>query len=468
MPAIEQIGARQGKRRAKPPFARMLPSPGASCTAGDSRGFGNNQGMAMRVRWGFDRVTPSSVAGWVFHPDAPDWHLEMVVHHGAELIGSQTAASLRVDLRNAGIGSGDHAFDIPLRRDIAFSDLPNLKVTAIGKDRSEYSLTVEPGKWRDDLRAPRSAPAGAAEKPTSLDVRTVKRIIRLGSSYSQSDPLGLPTRNACDLANDPNVEVLPAHKAMVANGNEDWEAVMAAARRDTSPIPQIDNRENYGRGSDLSYWISGYLHHRVISRIAGKYGINGGRCYDFGGSSGRVCRHFAIQSDAWDPWISDFRETSVEFVARYLPMKVKPFMNSAFPSLPLSDNYFDLVFGCSVFTHINETEIPWLLELRRILRIGGIALLSVHNDDTWAWLAQRPEDGLRKLMREWRPDVADLPTIPEGQRIVVSHRDDDPYNCNVFHSDAYLRGVWGRFFEIEEIVPHGMGTQAVVVCRRTE
>jgi hypothetical protein len=41
------------------------------------------------------------------------------------------------------------------------------------------------------------------------------------------------------------------------------------------------------------------------------------------------------------------------------------------------------VTAFSVFTHINEPEIAWLLELRRILKIGGIACNSVHDEATW-------------------------------------------------------------------------------------
>jgi ubiquinone/menaquinone biosynthesis C-methylase UbiE len=254
---------------------------------------------------------------------------------------------------------------------------------------------------------------------------------------------------------------------MIERYGEDRQSIIDALQRDEWPIPDAQNRENYAPGYDIAYWISGYGHYRLLSKTAERHGVDGGRCYDFGGSSGRVCRHFAIQSDAWDVWLSDFKESSVEFVADYLPMNIKPFVNAAFPSLPLPDAYFDLAYGCSVFTHINELEIPWLLELRRILRIGGLACLSVHNDDTWRWLAEHPEDQQRKRNREWRPDVADLPEIPEGERIVVTHRDDDPYNCNVFHSDGYLRRVWGRFFKIVEIIPHSLGIQALVVCRRT-
>ena len=426
---------------------------------------GNNSVMAMRIRCGVD-VVGTRVAGWVFHPDAPDSHLEIVVHHDGALIGEQTAAMMRTDLRDAGVGKGDHAFDFFLKRSIARGDLSNLRITAIGTDGAKHDLPVEPQRYRD-AAPPRRSGAGGGEALSNANSRALKRMIRLGSSYSECDPLGAPLLNASDLLSGGGLQVPPVLNRMLASHGENPDAIIAGLRRDTWAIPRLENRENYGRDSDLAYWTSGYLHYRLISRLAGKHGIDGGRCYDFGGSSGRVCRNFAIQSDAWDVWLSDFRESSIEFALRHLPKKIKPFMNSAFPSLPLPDGYFDLVFACSVFTHINETEIPWLLELRRVLRVGGMAVLSTHNDATWDWLMQNPDDGLRKQIRTWRPDIGHLAKIPEGERIVVTHRDDDPYNCNVFHSDAYLRRTWGRYFDIAEIVPLSMGVQAVVVCLRT-
>jgi ubiquinone/menaquinone biosynthesis C-methylase UbiE len=127
----------------------------------------------------------------------------------------------------------------------------------------------------------------------------------------------------------------------------------------------------------------------------------------------------------------------------------------------LPDNYFDLVTGYSVFTHINETETSWLLELRRILKIGGIALLTIHDETTW----QNQVPSLRATVVAFRPDIADLPEMPKG-KTVATFREDDPYNCNVFHSREHIESVWGRFFEICEIKSLYFDQQAVVVCRR--
>jgi ubiquinone/menaquinone biosynthesis C-methylase UbiE len=238
---------------------------------------------------------------------------------------------------------------------------------------------------------------------------------------------------------------------------------MPALKRDIYQIPHSQAREGYAPGRDLAYWMSGYAHYKVLETAAHKYGVSGGRYFDFGGSSGRVFRHFGIQSDAWDVWTCDFNPASIEFVNAYFPSKIKAFLNNASPSLPLPDGYFDLITALSVFTHIDEAESSWLLELRRVLRIGGIACITTLNDATWPVM----DEVLRGTITTYRPDLADTTSLPDG-KTVIPFREDDPYNCNVLHSDSYVRSRWGRFFEICEIRPLTFNSQALVVCRRTD
>jgi SAM-dependent methyltransferase len=147
---------------------------------------------------------------------------------------------------------------------------------------------------------------------------------------------------------------------------------------------------------------------------------------------------------------------------RYLPKGFKVWQNDYYPRLPLEDNYFDAVTAFSVFTHIDETESGWLLELRRILKPGGIAYLSIHDEETW-----KIKDGnLLATVRDYLPpEIADSPTLPVG-KTVATFRQDDPYRCNVFHSREYINHVWGRYFEFLDFLPLRLDKQAIVVCRK--
>lgn len=49
------------------------------------------------------------------------------------------------------------------------------------------------------------------------------------------------------------------------------------------------------------------------------------------------------------------------------------------PPLPYADNQFDLVYGLSVFTHLNlDLQFRWAAEVHRILKPGGVAFLTFH------------------------------------------------------------------------------------------
>jgi len=53
--------------------------------------------------------------------------------------------------------------------------------------------------------------------------------------------------------------------------------------------------------------------------------------------------------------------------------------NSPSPPLVCAGGRFDLVYCISVFTHLNEKmQDQWILELRRILKPGGVLLLTIH------------------------------------------------------------------------------------------
>lgn len=241
----------------------------------------------------------------------------------------------------------------------------------------------------------------------------------------------------------------------------DEAEVRAALAKDTAPIPANDNREGYFEDDHLTYWISGFVTFKRLAAMAAGLGVTGGRYFDFGGSTGRVFRHFAFQSAAWDVWSSDFKISSVEWNLQNFPGALKVFQGMYFPILPVEDRTFDLVSAMSVFTHIDEVETAWLLELRRVMKPGAVAILTIHNEDTFSAMHPR----LRASLEGYDPGLLALKALPEG-RTVSTWRRDDPYRCNVFHSNSYIRTNWGRYFEVVDIVSHAFVRHAAVVLRK--
>ena len=239
------------------------------------------------------------------------------------------------------------------------------------------------------------------------------------------------------------------------------------ADRDSLPIPSPEDREGYSRGHDAQYWLSGLNDYWKVMRMAESLGTKVERFFDFGCASGRVLRHVACQSKVAQIWGSDINARHIRWLWEFMPNHVRPIANYCLPTLPLSDASIDVVTAFSVFTHIDTFETCWLAELNRILRPGGMAYLTVHNEATWEALRREidnPNNRLVQSVLKTDPGFAEAvhKPMPDTRRVYRLTK-LGPYRAQVFHSNNYLHRVWGRFFEIRKILDCDHVRQSVVV-----
>ena len=239
----------------------------------------------------------------------------------------------------------------------------------------------------------------------------------------------------------------------------DDEAISARARRDFLPIPAPENREQYGY-SHSRYWMSGLEDYDKFVAACEHFDIAGGRYYDFGGATGRVFRHAYCQDRKFEVWSSDFKVANFQWNQQHMPGDMRVFLNAFAPPLPIPDHHFDAVTAFSVFTHIDELESPWLLELRRILRPGGLLYATIHDEEQWAI---KSESVLRAInLSENGADITADSPFP-GERTAFHFTEGSYYGCNIFHPTTYIRREWGRFFKILDIRPRDHYAQCVVL-----
>ncbi len=188
----------------------------------------------------------------------------------------------------------------------------------------------------------------------------------------------------------------------------------------------------------------------LVNCLPAGYELRGKRVLDFGCGVGRVLRHFAEDAGATEFWGCDIYGPGVRWLERHFP-QFHVFTSHERPPLPLPDEHFDLVYCVSVFTHLVEDAWRgWLEELRRVLKPGGLALVTYH--DRMAY-----EQGLR------RP----FPDGDIGMLVLHRRRSWRRYGPSVFHSNRWILENWGEFFAIEALVEGGMGgLQTVAVMRR--
>ena len=110
---------------------------------------------------------------------------------------------------------------------------------------------------------------------------------------------------------------------------------------------------------------------------------DGASVLDFGCGCGRTLLWLARQFPKVRWHGSDVDAESVEWCRESIPGGIFA-VNGPLPPLPFPDDSFDLIYGVSVFTHLSEEhQGAWLPELRRVLKPGGVLLLSFHSRNVW-------------------------------------------------------------------------------------
>jgi SAM-dependent methyltransferase len=175
------------------------------------------------------------------------------------------------------------------------------------------------------------------------------------------------------------------------------------------------------------------------------------RVLDFGCGVGRFLRHFAPEAREAEFWGCDIYAPGIRWLRRNLP-QFQTFVNRGQPPLPVGDGDFDLIYSISVFTHLTETWLAWLEELRRVLRPDGVALVTFHDRLAYEHMLQRPfnEDEVGMLARD--PNQ--------------SWRKGGP---TVFHSSRWVIENWAKVFRVAALFEAGMGNwQTIAVLRHPD
>lgn len=156
---------------------------------------------------------------------------------------------------------------------------------------------------------------------------------------------------------------------------------------------------------------------------------------DFGCGCGRVIRRWAGISGVHG---CDLSTEAIAWCRANLPF-ARFATNGLKPPLRYADESFDFVYALSVFTHLAEgQQKAWMHELRRVLRPGGLLLITIHGSGF--------ADQLSASERA-RYDAGDLVVRWEGMA--------GSNMCSAFHPESYLRDSFSDGFEFLELKPEG-------------
>jgi SAM-dependent methyltransferase len=225
----------------------------------------------------------------------------------------------------------------------------------------------------------------------------------------------------------------------------------------TVPVPERELAERVGSlaaGEDAEAFYLDYgrrIKGDLTALVPG--GWEGKRVLDFGCGAGRVLRH--LVDEGAELHGCDIDRPSIEWLARHLSPPLHVFVNGEEPPLDRPDAHFDVVYAVSVFTHLTDEWAPWLLELQRLLKPGGVLVATFLGE------------GVSEVVTGERFDADRI-----GMNVINYGQSWDEGGPTVLHSPWWIRAHWGRAFEIVELRPYGFAAEhpgaghGVVVMRK--
>ena len=227
------------------------------------------------------------------------------------------------------------------------------------------------------------------------------------------------------------------------------------------PIPDAELRFRVHGGRDLApFFIEGHSAAQKIAALGDQYlGPKGlVEVLDWGCGCGRVSRW--LNRPDWRMHGVDIDHENAAWCHQHLGKGEAWLGCDLEPPTPFEDASFDLIFGISVFTHLGEeAQFRWLSELKRLLRPGGVALVTVH--------------GLASAARFDLPDSAWAQWFERGFFDLGPSRDLEAvfgeleHYRGSLHTAEYVRAHWSSVLEVEAVHPAVIGNhQDVVILRR--
>ena len=206
-------------------------------------------------------------------------------------------------------------------------------------------------------------------------------------------------------------------------------------------------------GSDEPYAIyeqqGAEARRALLDLLPDRWTFEGARVLDFGCGAGRTLRHFLDEARQGELWGADIDSRSIAWLEQNLcpPLHVR--LSREAPPLGLEYGSFGLIWALSVFTHLTDSSIPWLLELHRLLRPEGLMIATYMGRWTSEELLGEP----------WDEDRV-------GRNVL---RHDQPWDVGgptVLMSDWWVRAHWGRAFDILRLEPLIHGQSWVLMRKR--
>jgi SAM-dependent methyltransferase len=205
-----------------------------------------------------------------------------------------------------------------------------------------------------------------------------------------------------------------------------------------------------GRFAELWEQLGPETRAALIDLLPPDWSFENKRVLDFGCGAGRTLRHFMAEAETAEVWGVDIDAASIDLLRETVCPPLHVMRSDYLPPLALDSETFDLIWSISVFTHLTDNSIAWLLELHRLLKPGAILIATYMGRWTSELLAGE----------EWDEDRI-------GMNVLRHNHPASDGAPLVLISDWWVREHWGRAFEVLHIEPQ-IHNQSWAVLRKRD
>ena len=145
---------------------------------------------------------------------------------------------------------------------------------------------------------------------------------------------------------------------------------------------QLNYKKYYSDSVETAQWLAGLLKKHIQLKDI--------KILDWGCGPGRVIRHLhKFTGDGCVFYGTDYNSKSIVWCSQNLP-GIQFNKNRMDASLPYPDNFFNVIYGISIFTHLSrQMHFDWYHELSRVLKPGGIMLITTQGNNFKAKLTSQ-------------------------------------------------------------------------------
>jgi len=207
------------------------------------------------------------------------------------------------------------------------------------------------------------------------------------------------------------------------------------------------NYENYYNDSvSTAKWLISYFEKYVE--------LESIKILEWGCGPARIIRHLPDLLDkSCEIFGSDYNSNTINWCKKNI-RDINFSKNNLQPPLEYQNNFFDIIYATSVFTHLSEEmHNAWFKELKRICKQNGIIFLTTHGDNCKS-----------KLTGE------ELKLFEEGKLVVRGNVKEGHRTFAAYQPPEFMRKLFSDFELLEHVTREPEGNyipQDVWIVRKT-